>query len=144
MSDLHYAVETALARSKSKKPTSEVGYCLREVRECLGVPAKAADAIQAWQQASYHHRITAPTQKKLAKIPDGAPIFWAGGSAGHGHIAINASSLGAGLCLSTDIKRPGYFDVFPILQLPKVWRGFKFLGWTEDLNGIRLITAGVE
>jgi hypothetical protein len=65
------------------------------------------------------------------KVPRGYPVFWSGGSAGHGHIAIAA---GDGACWSTDIRRPGYFDRVPIDEIRTAW-GLTLLGWTTDLNG---------
>lgn len=123
------AIDEARRRSKSRTPTSEPGYCLREVRECYGVGAKAPDAIAAWNAAQHKHPETDPR-----KIPRGAPVFWSGGSGGHGHIAIKA---GAANVWSTDIKRPGYFDKVPADLIRQRW-GLKLLGWTEDVNGVRV------
>lgn len=123
------AIGEARRRSKAKKPTSEPGYCLREVRECYGVGPKAADAIGAWLDAKHKHIETDPR-----RIPRGAPIFWSGGSGGHGHIAIKA---GAKNCWSTDIKRPGYFDKVPVSLIAERW-GLKLLGWSSDLNGVEV------
>jgi len=129
-------IAEAARRSKSPTPTSEVGYCLREVRECLEVGPAAADAIGAWNAAKIRHRFT-----HVEEIPAGVPIFWAGGSAGHGHIAIAAAKRG--WCWSTDIRRPGYFDRVPIDEVTTKWR-MTFLGWTEDLNGVRVYPNLVE
>lgn len=131
------AIRTARARSKSPTPTSTVGYCLREVRECYGVGPKAGDATEAWHQARFFH--TKPKNMSeaefIATIPRGVPVFWTGGSSGHGHIAI-ATGFG-GRCWSTDIRRPGYFDRVPIQEITDKW-GLKLAGWTEDLNGVRV------
>lgn len=121
-------VREARRRSKSPKPTSEVGYCLRETRECLGVGAGAPDAISAWEAAKHKHPETDPR-----KIPRGVPVFWGGSE--HGHVAL--SSGFGGKCFSTDIRRAGYFDQVPIAEIEEKW-GLKLLGWTEDLNGVRV------
>lgn len=123
------AIETARTRSESRTPTSEAGMCLREVRECFGVGPGASDAIGAWNAAEHKHHETDPH-----KIPRGVPVFWAGGSAGHGHIAI---STGFAKCWSTDIRRSGFFDRVPITEIHEKW-GLTLLGWTEDLNGVRV------
>lgn len=134
-----HPLSEAARRSRAPHPTSEVGYCLREVRELLNAPAAADDAIGAWEAARYKH----PTSD-LASIPAAAPIFWSGGSSGHGHIAVAARyRLRDRLlrrprkCWSTDIRRPGYFDLVPIDEIHDRW-GLTFLGWTEDLNGVRV------
>lgn len=125
------AIRTARLRSQSPRPTSEPGMCLREVRECYAVPAMYMDAAQAWEQAKHKHRTGDP-----ADIPRGAPVFWTGGSEGHGHIAIGT---GWGKCWSTDILRPGYFDKVPVDMIRARW-GMRLVGWTEDLNGVRVYT----
>ena len=117
----------AAARKQSHEgPRSGTGWCLRDVRVCYRIPALAPDAIGAWNIAKTKHRETDP-----ADIPRGYPVFWSGGSEGHGHIAISA---GGGKCWSTDIKRAGYFDYVDIAEIHAQW-GLTLLGWTADLNG---------
>jgi hypothetical protein len=60
-----------------------------------------------------------------------------GGSHGYGHIAI---SVGGGKCWSTDIQRPGYFDLVPVTRIHDAW-GLTFVGWSEDVDGVRVITV---
>lgn len=124
-----HPLREARQRSRSDHPTSAVGFCLREVRECFGVGPKALDAAQAWRDAKHQHPETNP-----ARIPRGAPVFWTGGSGGHGHVAI---ATGSGECWSTDLKRPGYFDKVRIDAVASAW-GLTLVGWTEDLNGVRV------
>ena len=124
------ATKEARRRSKSPTPTSGPGYCLREVRECYGVGPAAPDATSAWENARYKHRET-----DFTKIPRGVPIFWTGGSGGHGHVAISTGFLAR--CWSTDIRRSGYFDRVPIAEISERW-GLRLVGWTEDLNGVRV------
>lgn len=140
------AVKTAKLRSKSKVPTSDTGHCLREVRECLAIPSKALWAKQAWDMAQFKHK--APTTPRaltdfLSHIPRGVSLFWAGGALvkingvwiNPGHIAL--STGWASNCFSTDILRNGYFDKVPITLIHSKW-GHEFLGWTEDLNGVKV------
>jgi hypothetical protein len=115
------------ARKQSHEgPQFGVGMCLQEVRLCYGIPALAADAVGAWNIAKTKHRETDP-----ADIPRGFPVFWSGGSHGHGHIAISA---GGGKCWSTDIERAGFFDYVDIAEIHAKW-GLTLLGYTGDLNG---------
>jgi hypothetical protein len=123
----HWFQAIARARTQSKQgPKFGTGLCLQRVRICYGIPALAADAIGAWNIAQTKHRVTDPTS-----IPRGFPVFWSGGSDGHGHIAISA---GGGKCWSTDIERPGFFDYVDITEIRAKW-GLTLLGYTEDLNG---------
>lgn len=127
---MNLALRTARTRSKSKAPTSDPGYCLREVRECYAVGRRYTDAAGAWSMARHKHPETDPR-----KIPRGVPVFWTGGAEGHGHVAI--ATGWRGLCWSTDILRPGYFDRVPIELITQKW-GLRLVGWTEDLNGVRV------
>lgn len=126
-------IRAARAQSETGKPFHGEGWCLVYVQECFGIKAGdpgvtiAPDAIGAWRQAKVKHPETDPV-----KIPRGYPMFWSGGSAGHGHIAISA---GGGFCWSTDIKRIGFFDRVPVTQIHAQW-GLTLLGWTEDLEGV--------
>jgi len=117
----------AAADTQSRKgPAFAVGMCLQRVRICFGIGAKASDAIGAWNGAQHKHRTT-----DAKAIPAGYPVFWSGGSASHGHIAISA---GKGKCWSTDIRRRGYFDLVDIDTIHRQW-GLTLLGYTGDLNG---------
>lgn len=129
--------EQAIQKAAALKdgPKFGAGLCLRMVRTCYGVPAQAPDATAAWVNAKLKHRTTDPDT-----IPRGAPIFWTGGSQGHGHIAI---ATGNGHCWSTDILRPGYFDHVPIDLIRTKW-GLPLVGWTEDLNSVRVWTKPTE
>jgi hypothetical protein len=124
----------AVARRESSDGTRfDVGLCLQRVRLCYGVAALYGDATTAWLRAGHKHPTTDP-----AAIPRGVPIFWTGGSSGHGHVAISA---GNGECWSTDILRRGRWDKVPIRLIGTTW-GLRLVGWTEDLNGVRVFAAG--
>lgn len=125
-----HPIRIARDRSRSATPTSAPGYCLREVRECYGVGPQALDAAGAWSAAKHKHHETNPD-----RIPRGAPVFWTGGANGHGHVAIATGY--DGMCWSTDIRRPGWFDHVPIEEIQDKW-GLTLVGWTEDLNGERV------
>lgn len=123
-----HPVQAARRLAGSPTPTSEVGMCLRETRECFNVGRAAEDAIGAWRMAKRKHPTT-----NVDEIPGAVPIYWAGGSEGHGHVGIKA--FRRGYCWSMDIRRPGYWDRVPISEIHDKW-GLTFLGWTEDLNGV--------
>ena len=90
----------ALAEARTfaeKSGAFAAGMCLREIRTLYNVPAhdftpgdgRSPDATEAWKFASHKHPET-----DLSKIPPGVPVFWTGGSAGHGHIAMKAGPVG--------------------------------------------------
>ena len=124
-----YPAVAAARKQWTDGTTFEVGMCLQRVRLCYGIGPRAGDAIGAWNAAKSKHRVTDPTL-----IPRGYPVFWSGGSHGHGHIAISA---GSGFCWSTDIRRPGRWDRVPITEIHEKW-GLTLLGYTGDLNGVKI------
>ncbi len=130
------ALERAAAQSKSG-PTFGKDECLIRVRKLYGADAigdfdgdGSADAEDGWKATKHRH----PAPLQLDAIPAGVPLWWGGGSADHGHVAISA---GRGMCWSTDIRRTGRFDLVPIAEITREW-GLPFLGWTEDINGVRV------
>lgn len=121
--------QNALARARAQSqhgPTREAGMCLSMVVNAYQVHHGIPDAITSWNMAVHKHR-----NHSGMGIPRGWPVYWSGGSAGHGHVAISA---GSGWCWSTDIERPGRFDLVRLDRIHSQW-GLTLLGWTNDLNG---------
>lgn len=121
---------TAIAwgREQMHAPVKDfAGLCLQFVRMCFGLGAVHPSAIAAWNAAGRRHPTT-----DAGTIPRGVPVFWRIGD--FGHIAL---SLGGGLCLSTDVKRRGRVDIVRIDAIREAW-GAQLLGWSEDLNGVRV------
>lgn len=109
-----------------------VGMCLKETRTAYGIPSGEPDATRAWRSAIGRHAgDTTP--------PVGAPVFWTGGSSGHGHIAIY---VGKGLVRSTDAGGRGRMGTRPLSWFASRW-GLKYGGWAEGFNGhlVRDLTA---
>lgn len=100
------------------------GYCLQQVRQWWGIGPKYGSAISAWYGARYKHR--------NSSAPRGAAVFYSGGR--YGHVAF---SLGNGYVRSTDVAGRGRVGTVPINWFARNW-GYNLLGWTEDLNGVKL------
>lgn len=129
----------AYARKEHESRSRDwTGWCAVFTRTAFGAPAigdhdgdGAADAEDVWKAAKHKHPETNP-----ARIPRGVPVFWSGGAGDHGHAAVSA---GNALMWSTDVKRTGYVDLVPIDDVRRKW-GLTLLGWTEDINGVRVYT----
>lgn len=137
MSTAQDAINKAHKQSRNG-PKFGTGECLYRVRRAYGAPAigdwdrdGAADAEDGWKATKRKHPTSNPNV-----IPAGVPIWWTGGRHDYGHVAI---SLGGGRCISTDIKRAGYFDVCRVDDIRTQW-GLKLLGWSEDINGLTVYT----
>lgn len=104
--------------------TYPVGYCLRFVRECFGIGARYPDAATAWAAAKDKHTDRHP--------PAGVPVWWTGGRAGHGHVAI---SDGYGYVIGTDAPTTGRVGKVPLWWIERHW-GLTYRGWTTELNGV--------
>ena len=119
----------AWAKTQTTRPSrSWHNLCLMFVRSCYGVAAREPNAKKAWETAKHRHATT-----NAAAIPAGVPVFWRTGTV-NWHIAI---SIGGGRCYSTDIGGKGKVGLIGITDLSRRW-GATLLGWTEDLNGVRV------
>lgn len=107
--------------------------CLYFARIALQVPRRFPTAMSAWVHARYRHRTS------IWSIPPGVPVFTKGASAA-GHIAI---SLGNGWVRSTDWPRDGLVGDVQLTTLLAKWR-HRYLGWSEDLNGVRVWNLGPQ
>jgi hypothetical protein len=103
--------------------------CLKRARTLLGVPAKYASAIKAWNA-------TPPEERHTSPAPAGVPEFFSIGKFGHVVVADGVHG-GEEWCFSTDIKRRGRLDRVRTSLITTRW-GAKRLGWTETLNGVRV------
>ncbi len=126
------AQAVAYAKTEASKPAQAKWHamCLMFVRSCYGVAAYYATARKAWEGAKHRHATT-----NASSIPPGVPVFWRTGTV-NWHVAI---SIGDGYCYSTDIGGKGKVGRIGINDLSKRW-GATLLGWTEDLNGVRVYT----
>src|SRR5882762_3346322 len=79
------------------------------------------DALTQWNKipASLKH-------PDAMDAPAGSLVFWGGGSAGHGHVAI---ADGLGEIFSIDISGPGTVTRVPAGTISNRWR-LPYLGWT--------------
>jgi hypothetical protein len=132
--------ELAISRATYQSahgPRFGVGECMMRTRALYGAPAigdydgdGSADAEDGWKFAKLKH----PFDGDYAGVPRGVPFWWSGGSNDNGHVA---PTLGDGECMSTDILRGGYYDKVPLALIAQRW-GLKPLGWTEDIDGVRV------
>lgn len=102
------------------------GYCLKYTRTWHGIASKEADAADAWANATGKHAGD-------KHPPRGAPVFWTGGSSGHGHIAIARGND----MRSTDIPSSGKVGNDPGSWPRQKW-GLKYVGWAEGYNGVKI------
>lgn len=115
----------------SKKQTrGYVGLCLVFVRNCFGIAAKYPSAAEAWEHARYRHKT-----RSTSGIPAGVPVFFSTPATRYGHVALH---LGGG-AFRTNYSAQG--TVVTATLDDAVFSGMTMLGWTEDLNGIRVYTA---
>ena len=120
----------AFARDESKGPTRNWNnLCLQFVRTCYRVPPREPNARLGWANAKKRHKTS-----NAASIPAGVPVWW-NTKTTNDHVAISA---GNGMCYSTDVPR-GKVGLIGINDLSKRW-GATLLGWSEDINGVRVYT----
>lgn len=113
--------------------TGVKGLCLKTCREAWGLPAKYPSAIIAWRNTPKKHRHTDP---KLAPI--GACHFYEGGKYGHIVIQSDKKNKVWGTDLPTTNKIGLHHRNLPVRR----WK-YKYLGWTDWLNGEELPIKGM-
>jgi hypothetical protein len=115
----------AAADNAGRFHTYDTGMCLKFVRgEAWKIGSLYGSAIEAWNAARYKH-------KGDRTPPIGAPCFYSGGK--YGHIVIwRGSKMRSTDCTSAYDVSDADLD-WPV----RAW-GDTYLGWTEDLNGVRL------
>lgn len=133
------AVAWAASKPSAKGRTrsgSWFGYCLAFVRLSYGdVPARGGSAASAWRNAKIKHGPDVPA-------PLGVPQFWTGGSKGYGHIVLSA---GDGTVWTTDKAGPGKISRERFQDVHRwLGRSHTYVGWSEDLNGVRIISDAVR
>jgi hypothetical protein len=101
--------------------------CMVFVRTALGVSGRYPTPRVAWSAAHHRHRTA------FKRIPAGVPVYTAGRTA-PGHIVL---SLGHGKVRSTDWPRAGHVATVKLRKLLRSWH-HHYLGWSEDLNGVRV------
>lgn len=114
------SVTQALARCAITSSWA-VGMCGQFCAAMYGYDASGyRDALTQWQ-------LTPAGQKNPGATdhPPGALVFWGGGSAGHGHVAI---ADGTGEVFSIDISGPGTVSRVPAGMISSRW-GLPYLGW---------------
>ena len=112
------------ALSNARYPTRT---CLLFVRNAFGVKRKFGTAYLAWTHAKYRH------DTAIFLIPAGVPVFTMGVSPS-GHVML---SLGNGWVRSIDWPRDGMVGTVKLTTLLRKWH-HRYLGWSEDLNGVRV------
>lgn len=121
------------ATSAEQTETNEPGYCLKWCRLRADIPALYPDAATAWKYA--HHR-----HKGDRYPPRGAMVYWLGGSAGYGHIAV---SVGNGRIRSTDAGGAGHVATVDVGWVEAHW-GLPFAGWADNVNDVVIPGVGAE
>ena len=104
---------------------NDQGMCLWYTQEWIESPHAYPDATTQWECAEHRHAgDTNP--------PNGAPVFWTGGSSGYGHAAI---SVGGGRIRTIDQQSGGTTSEVPLSEISRDW-GLPYGGWSEDLGGV--------
>lgn len=106
------------------------GMCLKFARDAYAVPSEFSCARDAWYGAECQHPLSGSS---LAGVPYGAPLFMDKASSTYGHVAVYA---GNGRMCTTD-SQSSYTRVDSVQSWLNA--GYHLLGWTEDLNGCRVI-----
>lgn len=110
--------------------TGQVGFCLRYARERYGIGAKYLVAWNAWSGAQFKHAdrnfppVSVPLWFKYP-LPNSSP----------GHVVIRTPD---GKLYSSPYKSTQSYYVFPSIEAVESTLGAGYVGWSEDINGVRV------
>jgi hypothetical protein len=103
----------------------KVGMCKRECREAYLIDSDGSDdATEAWDRTRY--RI------KGAWVP-GMFLWWTGGGAGHGHVAIAGWRIGH--IRTVDYPRTRRWNRTTVAKLEAAWPTIRYAGTSLDIDG---------
>lgn len=108
----------------------EIGFCLKYAREMFGIPAKYSNAITAWNNSD---KKSGHPPKHLA-----VPCWFSWGKDGHVVVQIP----GRGYYSSPMNKGESKF-IFSSITAVESFLGAKYLGWSTDINGIKVVGDGM-
>ena len=116
-------------------------YCLSYVQSAYNVPATdphQADAWQAWEATQFKHTDLPPTDISV-------PVWfsWTGTINGvaqnWGHVAVSTPQ---GI-YTNPLSGSGH-EVFPSVQALATAYGVQYVGWSEDIETLRVVQGGSE
>lgn len=112
----------------------EGGWCLKYVREAFGTSSYPR-AIDAWNAAQFKHTDYPPAGITV-------PVYFSLGKEPAGHIAIRLDDLMVASSTQSGKHPKGYLhkNIQDLINVyAKYNGGCKYLGWSEDLGGTRLV-----
>lgn len=103
------------------------GDCLIYVREIFEIAAKYANAAVAWAETSFKH----PGEQPPTDVA--VPIWFSYEGPTEGHVACSVPGKGI-----YSVHKGGDVVVGTIAELEAAIPGTSYLGWSEDLDGVRV------
>jgi hypothetical protein len=101
------------------------GMCKRKTREAYLIASDGStSAARAWQRTD--HRVEGQWVR-------GAFVWWTGGSAGFGHVAV--CRFRKGHILTVDYPRVGRWNATTIEELEDAWPAIRWAGMSLDIDG---------
>lgn len=110
-------------KSPNLNTVGKAGYCLVYVRSVFGVASRYATAAIAWANAVYKH---------TDALPNVAVPVWFKWET-DGHVAVFVPGKGIYSTTAQGDK------VFPDVESLAKYIGGTYLGWSEDINGVRVV-----
>lgn len=116
--------------------TGEIGYCLKYARQRYGINSKYDTAWAAWEGAKYKHAdrdipdVIVPVWFKYP-FPDSSP----------GHVGVRTPD---GKIYSSPYKSSQQYYIFSSISEVESTLNAKYVGWSEDINGVRVVKKGED
>lgn len=116
--------------------SGSIGLCLDYARRVFRAPAGNATAWIAWNATQYKHLDQ--------DFPDVAILQWysfISGGANLGHVTVNVP--GVGIYSSPYERGTTHAVLSSVSEVERIY-GVKYVGWSEDINGVRVAEENME
>lgn len=107
-----------------------VGECLVYARSLYGIGPKYLTALKGWQGAQYKSSGSPPTDVSV-------PLWFSWKTDGHVVVQVPGKGL-----YSSPMKAGENYHIFSSIASVESYLGAKYLGWSEDINDVRVVTEG--
>jgi hypothetical protein len=121
------------------------GWCLDMIEKCFGTPRFHPSATSAWLDTQYKHY-----ERDMPNVAVPVWFSWIGdlgdgqGRIDWGHVVAWIPSEGKFLSSPKNWNEGDTSDWYDNLEEVERWLGASYFGWSEDLNGMQIVSGSSE
>jgi hypothetical protein len=121
------------------------GWCLDMIEKCFGTPRFHPSATSAWLDTQYKHY-----ERDMPNVAVPVWFSWVGdlgdgqGRIDWGHVVAWIPSEGKFLSSPKNWNEGDTSDWYGSIEEVERWLGASYFGWSEDLNGMQIVSGSAE